>query len=39
MGIAFASLIDRLICKGTWESNPWVFVYKFELLKWQLKNI
>ena len=30
---AFASLIDKISGKGTWESNPWVFVYEFELLK------
>lgn len=30
---AFAALIDRLSGKGTWESNPWVFVYEFELVK------
>ena len=30
---AFAELIDRLSGKGTWESNPWVFVYEFELVK------
>lgn len=30
---AFASLIDRISGKGTWESNPWVVVYNFELLK------
>lgn len=30
---AFASLIDRISGKGTWKSNPWVFVYEFELLK------
>lgn len=30
---AFASLIDRVSCKGTWESNPEVSVYEFELLK------
>ena len=30
---AFASLIDRISGKGTWESNPWVFVYEFELVK------
>ena len=28
---AFASLIDRVSGKGTWESNPWVWVYEFEL--------
>lgn len=30
---AFASLIDKVSGKGTWESNPWVFVYDFELIK------
>ena len=30
---AFAALIDRVSGKGTWESNPWVFVYQFELVK------
>ena len=30
---AFAALIDRISRKGTWESNPWVFVYEFELIK------
>lgn len=30
---AFASLIDRISGKGTWKSNPWVFVYEFELVK------
>ena len=29
---AYASLIDRISGKGTWESNPWVFVYDFELI-------
>lgn len=24
---AFASLIDKVSGKGTWDSNPWVFVY------------
>lgn len=28
---AFAALIDRVSGKGTWESNPWVWVYEFEL--------
>ncbi|MGX8702829.1 MAG: hypothetical protein ACSW8H_00085 [bacterium] len=28
---AFAFLIDKVSGKGTWESNPWVFVYEFEL--------
>ena len=27
---AYASLIDRISGKGTWESNPYVFVYDFE---------
>ncbi len=30
---AFALLIDRVSGKGTWEKNPWVVAYKFELLK------
>lgn len=30
---AFAALIDKISGKGTWESNPWVFVYEFELVK------
>ena len=28
---AFAALIDRVSGKGAWESNPWVWVYEFEL--------
>ena len=34
---AFAALIDRISGKGTWEKNPWVFVYEFELVKNQDK--
>lgn len=30
---AYAVLIDKISGKGTWESNPWVFVYDFELIK------
>lgn len=30
---AFAALIDRISGKGTWESNPFVFAYEFELVK------
>lgn len=30
---AFAALIDRVSGKGTWQRNPWVFVYEFELVK------
>ena len=30
---AFAALIDKVSGKGTWENNPWVFVYEFELVK------
>ena len=30
---AFAALIDKVSDKGTWERNPWVFVYSFELIK------
>ena len=29
---AFASLIDSISGKGTWASNPYVFVYDFELI-------
>ena len=29
---AYASLIDRISGKGTWKSNPYVFVYDFELI-------
>lgn len=31
--LAFRCLIDKTCGKGTWESNPWVFVYDFELVK------
>jgi hypothetical protein len=30
---AYASLINRISGKGTWESNPYVFVYDFELIE------
>lgn len=30
---AFSALIDKTCGKGTWNSNPWVFVYDFELIK------
>lgn len=30
---AFANLIDKVSGNGTWERNPWVFVYEFELVK------
>ena len=29
----FADLIDRISGKGTWNRNPWVFAYEFELVK------
>ena len=29
---AFAYLIDKIGGKGTWESNPWVVAYSFELV-------
>lgn len=29
----FSVLIDRISGKGTWKSNPYVFVYDFELVK------
>lgn len=30
---AYARLIDMLSGKGTWDSNPYVFVFDFELVK------
>ena len=30
---AYVALIDKISGKGTWESNPFVFVYDFELVK------
>lgn len=30
---ALATLIEKVSGKGTWASNPWVFVYEFELVK------
>ena len=30
---AFAALIDRISGRGTWESNPWVIAYTYELVK------
>jgi len=29
---AFSFLIDKVSGNGTWERNPWVFVYTFELI-------
>lgn len=29
---AFATLIDKINGKGTWERNPWVFVYTFKII-------
>jgi hypothetical protein len=31
--LAFAALVDKISGKGTWESNPLVYVYEFELVK------
>lgn len=31
--LAYADLIDKISGKGTWASNPYVFVYEFELIK------
>lgn len=28
---AYAALIDKINGKGTWDSNPWVWVYDYEL--------
>jgi len=30
---AFASLIDKVSGKGTWERNPWVYVYSFKVYR------
>ncbi len=30
---AYADLIDKVSGKGTWDKNPYVFVYDFELIK------
>ena len=30
---AFSNLIDRINGKSTWENNPWVYVYGFELIR------
>lgn len=30
---AYAALIDKVSGKGTWDSNPYVFVYDFKLVK------
>lgn len=30
---AYAALIDKITGKGTWERNPHVFVYEFELIR------
>jgi hypothetical protein len=29
----YADLIDKINVKGTWDSNPYAWVYDFELLK------
>lgn len=31
--IAYSSLINNMHGKGTWERNPWTFVYNFKLVK------
>lgn len=30
---SFAALIDKVSRRGTWDSNPWVVAYEFELIK------
>ena len=30
---AYRNLIDRISGKGTWQRNPWVYVYEFEVLR------
>lgn len=29
---AYATLIDKINGKGTWDNNPWVWVYDYELI-------
>ena len=31
--LAYADLINKIACNSTWDSNPWVFVYDFVLIK------
>ena len=31
--LAFQSLIDKVCKRGTWNRNPWVFAYEFELVR------
>lgn len=31
--IAYVQLMDKISGKGTWDSDPWVWVYEFELVK------
>lgn len=33
LGEVVAALIDKVSDKGTWESNPYVWAYEFELMK------
>lgn len=35
---AFAYLVNKVSGKGTWDSNPWVWVYDFELLNEKTMN-
>ena len=30
---AYAELIDKVSGKGTWNKNPYVWVYEFKLIK------
>lgn len=32
-GARIAALIDKVSGRGTWDRNPWVVVYEFELVK------
>lgn len=36
---AFAALIDKVSGRGTWDRNPWVVAYEFELVKLSLIHI
>lgn len=36
---AFAALIDKINGKGTWNENPYVFVYDFEIIRRSIDDV
>ncbi len=36
--LAYAALIDKINGRGTWGSNPWVWVYDYELIEKPTQN-